>query len=105
MAEATARTMRADGVVVVPLEPPPQYLLALAWRHDEQSAVAHRCLDYLRSYRDRHAWVSEPDVTPLTHDHEPGPVAGGSWKNSRLAVRETTASSEHPRMRTRSARP
>ena len=101
----TARTIRADGIVVVPLEPPPQYLLALAWRHDEQSAVAHRCLDYLRSYRDRHAWISEPDMSPLTQDHGPGLVAGGSWKNSRLALSETTSSSEHHRKRTRSAHP
>jgi hypothetical protein len=77
MAEATARTIRADGVVVVPLEPPPQYVLALAWRHDEQSAAAHRCLDYLRSYRDRHAWISDPDVAPLTSagGEMPGDVA------------------------------
>ena len=71
MAEDTARTIRADGVVVVPLEPPPQYVLALAWRHDEQSAAAHRCLEYLRSYRDRHAWVADPDVAPLTRDDVP----------------------------------
>jgi hypothetical protein len=51
--------------VVVPLEPPPQYVLALAWRHDEQSAAARRCLDYLRSYRNRHAWISDPDVASL----------------------------------------
>ena len=50
MAEATARAICADGVVVVPIKPPPQYVLALAWRHDEQSAAARRCLDYLRSY-------------------------------------------------------
>ena len=73
MAETTARTIRADGVVVVPLKPPPQYVLALAWRHDEQSAAARRCLDYLRSYRDRHAWISDPDVAPMVHDHGPGP--------------------------------
>jgi DNA-binding transcriptional LysR family regulator len=77
MAEDTARTIRADGVAVVPLQPPPQYVLALAWRSEEQSATAGRCLDYLRSYRDRHAWVSDPDAAPLTHDHGPGLVALG----------------------------
>ena len=85
MAEATARTVRGDGVVVVPLEPPPQYVLALAWRHDEQSAAVYRCLDYLRSYRDRNGWISDYDVTPLTCDHGPGLIAGGSWKSSRRA--------------------
>lgn len=28
MAEDTARTIRADGIVALPLEPPPQYVLA-----------------------------------------------------------------------------
>jgi hypothetical protein len=59
MAETTARAIRADGVAVVPLQPPPQYVLALAWRHHEQAGAARRCLDYLRSYRDRHAWISD----------------------------------------------
>jgi hypothetical protein len=51
--------------------------LALAWRRDEQSAAARRCLDYLRSYRDRHAWISDPDVAPLTSaaGEMPGEVA------------------------------
>jgi len=103
MAEATAHAIRADGVVVVPLKPPPQYVLALAWRRDEQSAAARRCLDYLRSYRDRHAWISDPEVAPLTHDHGPGLVAGASWKNSCLALRATASSSDQYRRRTRSA--
>jgi DNA-binding transcriptional LysR family regulator len=74
MAETTARAIRADGVAVVPLEPPPQYVLALAWRHDEQAAAARRCLDYLRSYRDRHAWISDSPGMAGTHLG----VAGGS---------------------------
>ena len=89
MAETTARTICADGVVVVPLKPPPQYVLALAWRPDEQSAAARRCLDYLRTYRDRHAWISDPDGALLAHDHGPGlvvstsrPGAGGTHRSS-----------------------
>ena len=105
MAEATAHAIRADGVVVVPLKPPPQYLLALAWRHDEQSAAARRFLDYLRSYRDRHAWVSDPHVAPLAHDHGPGLAVSTGWKTSCLALRETTSSGDHHRRRTRSAHP
>ena len=88
MAETTARTICADGVVVVPLKPPPQYVLALAWRPDEQSAAARRCLDYLRTYRDRHAWISDPDMAPLTNDDGPGLVASTSWKNSCVALTE-----------------
>jgi DNA-binding transcriptional LysR family regulator len=103
MAEATARTVRGDGVVVVPLEPPPQYVLALAWRPDEQSAAVYRCLDYLRSYRDRNGWISDYGVTPLTCDHGPGLIAGGGWKSPRLALREAAASDEQHRRRTRSA--
>ena len=49
---------------VVPLEPPPQYVIALAWRPDEQAAAARRCLDYLRRYRDLHAWISDADAAP-----------------------------------------
>jgi DNA-binding transcriptional LysR family regulator len=77
MAEDTARTIRANGIVAVPLEPPPQYVLALAWRRDEQSAAARRCLDYMRSYRDRHAWISDPDVAQLASaaGELPGDVA------------------------------
>ena len=84
MAEPTARTVRADGVVVVPLQPPPQYVLALAWRRDEQSAVARRCLDYLRSYRDRNGWIGDREAAPLTQ--RPDLVASGGhgrpWSRS-----------------------
>ena len=58
MAEATARTVRADGIAVVPVQPPPQYVLTVAWRHDEHAAAAHRFLAYLRCYRDQHAWIT-----------------------------------------------
>ena len=103
MAEATAYAIRADGVVVVPLKPPPQYVLALAWRRYERSAAARRCLDYMRSYRDRHAWISDPEMAPLTHDHGPGLVVGTSWMNSCLALRTRASSSDQHRRQTRSA--
>jgi DNA-binding transcriptional LysR family regulator len=60
MAETTAHAVRANGIAVVPIQPPPQYVLALAWRHDEHAAAAHRLLDYLRRYRDQHAWITGP---------------------------------------------
>jgi LysR family transcriptional regulator, benzoate and cis,cis-muconate-responsive activator of ben and cat genes len=61
MAEATARAVRPAHVAVVPIRPPPHYVLALAWRRDERAAVAHRLLGYLRSYRDHHSWITAPD--------------------------------------------
>jgi DNA-binding transcriptional LysR family regulator len=78
MAEVAALALRADGVAVVPVQPPPQYVLALAWRCDEQAAAAHRFLAYLRCYRDRHAWITGPQVAPPTHDRDPGLIASAS---------------------------
>jgi DNA-binding transcriptional LysR family regulator len=63
MAEATARAVRPAHVAVVPIQPPPHYVLAVAWRRDERAAVAHRLLGYLRSYRDHHSWTTAPDLT------------------------------------------
>jgi len=62
MAEATARAVRPAHVAVVPIQPPPHYVLALAWRRDERAAVAHRFLSCLRSYRDRHSWTTTPTL-------------------------------------------
>ena len=72
MAEATARAVCPADVVVVPVQPPPQYVLALAWCPGQQGAAVHRFLSYLRSYRERHAWLPEPQfVSPW---HAPRPV-------------------------------
>jgi DNA-binding transcriptional LysR family regulator len=71
MAETTAHTVCPDGIAVVPVQPPPQYVLALAWRHDERAAAAHRLLEYMRRYRDQHAWITDPCMAPQTHDHDP----------------------------------
>ena len=62
MAEATARAVGPAEVAVVPIQPPPYYVLALAWRHGERAAAAHRFLSYLRSYRDRHSWTATPNL-------------------------------------------
>ena len=86
MAETTARTIRADGVVVVPLKPPPQYVLALAWRRDENAAAALRFLAYLRRYRDQQAWITDPDVAPLTYDHGPSPAGCDGSPRKRAAA-------------------
>jgi DNA-binding transcriptional LysR family regulator len=71
MAEAAALALRADGIAVVPVQPPPQYVLALAWRRGEQAAAAHRFLAYLRSYRDRHQWITGPQPAPPGRDRAP----------------------------------
>jgi DNA-binding transcriptional LysR family regulator len=78
MAEATARPLRADGLAVVPVQPPPQYVLALAWRRGEQAVAAHRFLAYLRCYRDLHQWITGPPVAPPAHDLDPRLVASAS---------------------------
>jgi DNA-binding transcriptional LysR family regulator len=61
MAEESARAVPAVGVAVVSVEPPPQYVLALAWRRDEHDAAAERFLGHLRSYRDQHGWLTRPE--------------------------------------------
>jgi DNA-binding transcriptional LysR family regulator len=103
MAETTARTVCADGIAVVPVQPPPQYVLALAWRDDEQAAAAHRCLAYLRRYRDQHRWLPDPDVTPQPPDRRQHFIVGGSREHPPLAHTETTASNDTRHERTRSA--
>ena len=103
MAETTARTVCADGIAVVPVQPPPQYVLALAWRDDEQVAAAYRCLAYLRRYRDRHRWLPDPDATPQAPDPCRHLIIGGGRKHSRRAHTETTASNDTRHQRTRPA--
>ena len=89
MAETTARALRAERVIVVPVQAPPQYVLALAWRRDEQSAAAHRFLAYLRGYRDKHAWITGPNGgrTPLRCPHG-GEAGGGRQSRSGYGTRQ-----------------
>jgi DNA-binding transcriptional LysR family regulator len=58
-AEATARAAEPEGAVAVPIEPPPQYLMAMAWRGGNGSPLLHRFLDFLRAYRDEHDWIED----------------------------------------------
>jgi DNA-binding transcriptional LysR family regulator len=60
MAEGAARTVRPAGTVAIPLETPPPFLLAMAWRGGNGAPILHLFLDFLRSYRDAHGWVGEP---------------------------------------------
>jgi len=65
VAEATARAVRAAGIAVVPLDPPPQYVLALAWRPDQPGPATGRFLRYLLDYRDQHAWITDTESAAL----------------------------------------
>jgi DNA-binding transcriptional LysR family regulator len=76
--EATARAVRPAGATVIAMSPPPQYVLAMAWRRDEHAASVHRFLRYVRAYRDQHAWITRPELAP------PNPsfvVSGGRHGN------------------------
>jgi len=72
MPEATARTVCPADLAVVPVRPPPQYVLALAWCPGQHAAAVCQFLSYLRSYRERHAWIansgSEPGARELVRD-------------------------------------
>ena len=52
MAEQTARGICPQGVAVVPLQPPPSSVLAVAWRQGDDSALLGRLLGFVRSCRD-----------------------------------------------------
>src|SRR5579872_7034983 len=41
VAEPVARALEPNGVAVIPLDPPPQYVVALAWRFGEQRGARH----------------------------------------------------------------
>lgn len=57
MAEDTARAVCPPQLAVIPIQPPPQYALALAWRRDEHFPAARRFISHMLSYRDQHAWL------------------------------------------------
>jgi hypothetical protein len=60
--EVTGRAICPEGVAVVPVQPPPQYVLAVAWRADEHGAAVHRFLAHVRAYRDQHGWLAHGDA-------------------------------------------
>jgi DNA-binding transcriptional LysR family regulator len=56
MAEGTARAIRPEGAVAVPIEPPPEYVLTVAWRRGNESPVLQRFLAFIRAYSDQQGW-------------------------------------------------
>jgi LysR substrate binding domain-containing protein len=49
MPEAAARAALPSGVAAVPLSAPPEFLLALAWRRDNDSPLLRRFAGFVRS--------------------------------------------------------
>jgi hypothetical protein len=84
MAEAAARSARLANVTVVAVEPPPEYVIALAWCRGEQSRPVQQLLDHLRTYRDQRAWIVDTSPgsapTPISTRatrHAPHRLVGG----------------------------
>jgi len=59
MAEETAREICPEDVVVVPVQPPPRFAVAVAWRRGDHSALLDRFLSFVRGYRDANAWSDD----------------------------------------------
>jgi DNA-binding transcriptional LysR family regulator len=57
MAEGTARAIQPEGAVVVPVEAPPEFELAIAWRGGNGTPILDRFLTFIRDYRDAHGWA------------------------------------------------
>ena len=64
MAEETARGICPEDVVVVPVQPPPRFAVAVAWRHGDHSALLDRFLGFVRGYRDANAWSADTQWLP-----------------------------------------
>jgi DNA-binding transcriptional LysR family regulator len=60
MPEETARAVQPEGAVAIPLEPPPQFSLALAWRSGNGSPALDRFVSFIRAYGAQHGWTSTP---------------------------------------------
>jgi len=65
MAEETARGICPPDLTAVPVQPPPGYAVAVAWRRGEHSALLDRFLGFIRGYRDTGAWPADaPRLSP-----------------------------------------
>jgi DNA-binding transcriptional LysR family regulator len=65
MAEETARGICPQGVTVVPVQPPPGYVIAAAWRRGDQHPLLGRFLSFVRSYRDTNTRPADaPRLSP-----------------------------------------
>jgi DNA-binding transcriptional LysR family regulator len=62
----TAQAAAPEGAVAVPIEQPPGFALALAWRRGDDSPILQRFLDFIRAYRDEHSWSQDPATAEST---------------------------------------
>jgi DNA-binding transcriptional LysR family regulator len=60
MPEETARAVEPEGAVAIPLEPPPEFSLALAWRSGNGSPTLERFVSFIRAYSAEHDWTPAP---------------------------------------------
>ena len=99
MAEETARRICPSDVTVVPVQPPPGYVIAVAWRRGDHGPLLERFLGFLRRYRDSGAWPA--DAPRLPSSSRMSRLAG--WqRRGRPAVWPNAG---HPRSRGRSHPP
>jgi DNA-binding transcriptional LysR family regulator len=71
MAEETARGICPQDVTVVPVQPPPGYVIAAAWRRGDHYPLLERLLGFVRSYRDtntRPAHLGDSTQRPVISD-------------------------------------
>jgi DNA-binding transcriptional LysR family regulator len=65
MAEETARALCPHDLTVVPVQPPPRYVIAAAWRRGDHHPPLERLLGTIRSYRDTNTWPAHaPHLSP-----------------------------------------
>jgi DNA-binding transcriptional LysR family regulator len=55
--EPAAPSPKTHNVAVVAVQPPPEYVVAIAWRRGEEAVAVLRLIGHLRSYRDEQLWV------------------------------------------------
>jgi DNA-binding transcriptional LysR family regulator len=77
LAEPAARALGHAELAVIPVHPPPHYVVALAWRRGERAASASRFLEYVLAYRDQHAWMSGRPGSVNGTTHPPARYASG----------------------------
>jgi DNA-binding transcriptional LysR family regulator len=58
--DGSAQAAQPEGTVAVLIDGPPGFSLAMVWRSGNGSPILHRFLDFMRTYRDEHAWVADP---------------------------------------------
>jgi len=65
MAEEAARGICPQDLTVVPIQPPPGYVIAAAWRRGDHSPQLEQLLGFIRRYRDTNAWpANAPRLSP-----------------------------------------